>query len=401
VVQKGSGTGIRRVAFPLVGGQVGTGCYNYLLNLTRVIDVYASDRLTPVIFVGDDVPEVEVAPFRDIAATEVVRIRNLSALQSRSRLARAILLGSDAPAVAAFQESSVDAVFEQAMFFGWRLPIPVISWIPDFQHRHLRELFSAKAYWKRELGFRAQTAFNRLIMLSSEDARRDCERFYPATVGRTAVVRFAVLVDPASLTLDPASVTHQYGLPGDFFYLPNQFWKHKNHGVVIEAVRLLKQQGRDVVVAATGVAGDSRHPGYYEKLKSLVVTQGLEYNFRFLGLVPRQHVIALMRACTALINPSLFEGWSTPVEEAKTLGVPLLLSDLRVHREQLGDSAQFFDPVSPSQLAALMQTQSKASVPTRAAIERAAIDGSGSRLREFSLGFCETVQRAIGRSKES
>lgn len=401
MVQKGSGRGVRRVAFTLVGGQVGTGSYNYLLNLTRVIDACASDRLTPVIFVGDDVPEVEVAPFRDIAAAEVVRIRNGSSLQSRCRLARAILLGSDAPAVAAFQESSVDAVFEQAMFFGWRLPIPAISWIPDFQHRHLRELFSAKGYWQRELGFRAQTSFNRLIMLSSEDARRDCERFYPSTVGRTAVVRFAVLVDPASLTPDPARIAQQYGLPDDFFYLPNQFWKHKNHGVVIEAVRLLRQQGCDVVVAATGVAGDSRHPSYYEKLKSLVVTQGLEYDFRFLGLIPRQHVIALMRACTALINPSLFEGWSTPVEEAKTLGVPLLLSDLRVHREQMRDSAQFFDPMSPSQLAALMQKQPKTSLATRAAIERTAIDGSGSRLREFALEFWETVQRAVGRSAAS
>jgi glycosyltransferase involved in cell wall biosynthesis len=41
-----------------------------------------------------------------------------------------------------------------------------------------------------------------------------------------------------------------------------------------------------------------------------------------------------MRASTALINPSLFEGWSTTVEEAKSTGTPMILSDLGVHREQ-------------------------------------------------------------------
>lgn len=33
------------------------------------------------------------------------------------------------------------------------------------------------------------------------------------------------------------------------------------------------------------------------------------------------------------VNPSFYEGWSTTVEEAKSIGVPLLLSDIPVHRE--------------------------------------------------------------------
>jgi len=42
-------------------------------------------------------------------------------------------------------------------------------------------------------------------------------------------------------------------------------------------------------------------------------------------------------------NPTLFEGWSTAVEEAMTVGVPLLSSDLRAHREQAPENALFFD----------------------------------------------------------
>src|SRR3546814_3488596 len=68
----------------------------------------------------------------------------------------------------------------------------------------------------------------------------------------------------------------------------------------------------------------------------------LEANFQFLGNVPYAEILALNRGATALINPSMFEGWSTTVEESKALGTPLLLSDLGVHFEQAGDNAHYF-----------------------------------------------------------
>jgi glycosyltransferase involved in cell wall biosynthesis len=66
-----------------------------------------------------------------------------------------------------------------------------------------------------------------------------------------------------------------------------------------------------------------------------------------LGLIPHEYIPALIRSCAALINPSTFEGWSTTVEEAKSMGTPMILSSLRVHREQSED-ALFFDAASPN-----------------------------------------------------
>jgi glycosyltransferase involved in cell wall biosynthesis len=117
---------------------------------------------------------------------------------------------------------------------------------------------------------------------------------------------------------------------------------------VIEDLHLLKQQGHEVVVAAIGKPDDYRH--HFEMLRSLVVSYGLEDNFRFLGMVSRQHVFALMRTCVALVNSSLFEGWSSTVEEAKSLGVPMLLSNLGVHVEQAGDPLTILRPMRPTSL---------------------------------------------------
>lgn len=71
----------------------------------------------------------------------------------------------------------------------------------------------------------------------------------------------------------------------------------------------------------------------------------------FLGLIPYQDVAALMQGAVAMINPSLFEGWSTTVEEAKSLGKRIILSNIPVHMEQNPERGLFFEPHNPEALA--------------------------------------------------
>jgi glycosyltransferase involved in cell wall biosynthesis len=342
-----------RVAFTLISGAnwVGTGGYNYLVNLAQALSAHAQDRLQMVFFVGTDAVAANVEPFADLSGVEVVRVWTFNDARRSQRLRQALLTGCDRAAAHAFREHRIDVLFECAQFYGWRFPFPGIAWMTDFQHRHLPQLFGFGAYWKRDLGFRAQIFSRRHVMLSSEDSRSDCEVFFPRSIGRTSVVRFAIVPPKLSDGDGDRAIASSYQLPERYFYLPNQFWKHKNHRTVIEALRILRLKGRDTVVAASGRAEDYRHPEHFAALQALVAVYGLTHNFRFLGILPRPHVFALMRASIALINPSLSEGWSTTVEEAKSLGVPMLLSNLRVHKEQAGDCASYFDAKATGQLA--------------------------------------------------
>jgi glycosyltransferase involved in cell wall biosynthesis len=61
--------------------------------------------------------------------------------------------------------------------------------------------------------------------------------------------------------------------------------------------------------------------------------------------------LQLLRKSLAIIQPSLFEGWSTVVEDARALGKSLILSNLPVHLEQNPPHAHYFDPTSPEALA--------------------------------------------------
>lgn len=386
-----------RVAFTLIGGRNWTGGYNYLLNLVRVLSDYASDRVQPVLFFGNDADEPDVAPFKAVSGVPVLRDAVFDQARKGERLKQALLTGCDQVAAKAFIAQGVDVVFEPAQFYGWRFPLPALAWIPDFQHRHLKHLFDFKAYWKREIGFRAQILSGRNVMLSSDDARRDCERFYPGTRGRTHVVRFAV---PALHSVDMVAarvVADAYGLPEKFFFLPNQFWKHKNHECVIQALLLLKARGSEVVVAASGKQADPRDTGHFPRLEHLIQSNHLERNFRLLGLIPHAHIPALMRTCAALINPSTFEGWSTTVEEAKAMGTPMILSSLRVHREQ-SEGALFFDPASPEKLADILGDFSPAGPEERLAMGNAAIRQASASTNLFARQFADLLERTARRT---
>lgn len=380
-----------RLGVPLVGGRQWMGGYNYILNLFRVLRQFGSGCVEPVLFVNHDLPELDLEPFTALGY-ETVRSRAFDPRPLTQSLLPTLLLGKNPHIDRTLQERHIDAVFENANYYGWRMALPAIAWIPDFQHRHLPHMFGRSAYWKRELGLRLQVASGRTIMVSSEDARRSCELFFPSSVGRIHAVPFTVLVDEAALAIDPVRVRLDHGLPPNYVYLPNQYWKHKNHRLVIEALALLR--GSDVVVASTGHGSDPRHPRLYEELQALVKEKGLERQFRFLGMVPYSEVIALMRGATAMLNPSLFEGWSTTVEEARALGTPLLLSDLTVHREQMGNGAEYFPPDSPGALASLLQKYSSRGASSGTMDQRGPAASHRDRLQCFAQAFESIAEHA-------
>lgn len=67
---------------------------------------------------------------------------------------------------------------------------------------------------------------------------------------------------------------------------------------------------------------------------------------RFLGLVPSVHDPQLALHSVVVVKPSSFEVWSANVEEARSLSVPLVLSEIGVNHEQADGQARFFDPRS-------------------------------------------------------
>lgn len=380
-----------RIAFTLIGGKKWTGGYNYLRNLLSTVERHQPGRITPVLMVGHDIEPAELAPFRQLAC-EVVIDRVFDANRQQALQVRQLILGGHPAVLALLRNHRIDLAFESAFFFGWRMRLPAIAWIPDLQHRYLPHLFGRAAWLKRELGFRIQIGSGRAVMVSSEDTRRVCADLYPGCDGAVHAVRFAVQAPP-SIPHDAArAVADRYQLPDQYVLMPNQFWAHKNHRLVIHALAKLRDQGRAVVICATGSQSDPRNPTFAPALLKEVHDLGLTELFRTPGLIPYDDLGPLMQASTALLNPSLFEGWSTTVEEARAAGVPMVLSDLAVHREQAGDQATYFDRTSADSLAEALAAVRPLPLNERHARQAQARIDSERRVERFAVDFVRLVE---------
>ncbi len=276
--------------------------------------------------------------------------------------------------------------------------VPLLAWIPDFQHRHLPQLFSQKIVDWRTNRYAWLAEIAQGILLSSEDARRDFNRFHPGYDAKAHVLHF-VAIPPLPADLPALErVLEKHGIAEPYFHIPNQIWAHKNHGIVLEALGLLRRRGRPCpLVVSTGQTDDYRHPDYFQRLIRQVQEAGMEERYRFLGLVDYSEACALMRGAVALVNPSLFEGWSTTVEEAKSLGKRMILSSLAVHREQAHDRSSFFDPQDAESLARRMEEALATHDPAQ---EAKAMQSAGEalpgRVGEFGKTYEAIVQRVAG-----
>ncbi len=342
-----------RVAFLLLGGEEWLGGYNYLRNLCTALVRYQKD-ITPVIFVGNDIDQQMLKPFLSLKI-EVIRDGIFNKKNKHKILFQSLLFGKTPYIEKLFDSSNINIIFENNVYFGWRTKFPVISWLPDFQHKHLPHMFTRISWMKRELGFRIITASSRMIMLSSNDAKKDCQSFYSVSDERVFVVPFAVeppVIDKEYLD----ECLKKYKIQQAFFYLPNQFWRHKNHSIVLKALQKINKNGKEkILIVSSGSSKDDRKLSYFSEIEALISTNKLQDTFRLLGMIPYKDVIHLMYASCAVINPSFFEGWSTTVEEAKALQKKLIISNIDVHMEQAKENVYFFNPHSYEELSTILE----------------------------------------------
>jgi glycosyltransferase involved in cell wall biosynthesis len=122
-----------------------------------------------------------------------------------------------------------------------------------------------------------------------------------------------------------------YGRP--FLLMVGARYPHKNVHEVIERWSCWSDKYRLVVVSA---ADD-----YRRSLEVMAGRYGVRHRIVFLDYVARDQLITLYRNASALVYPSLWEGFGIPPLEALECGTPVIASDIPVHREVLADSAIF------------------------------------------------------------
>jgi glycosyltransferase involved in cell wall biosynthesis len=250
----------------------------------------------------------------------------------------------------------VDVLFPVQEPITHPLPVPWIGWIPDFQHKRLPGFFAPDDLAGREARFQELITRSPHLVVSSGDALHDLHTFYSLPADRVSVYRFGVTPSLPANTGSVDATLQRLGLPRKFLFFPSQYWRHKNHLLLFQALARLRQRGHhDLSLVLSGRKEDYRCPGHVADLDRFVEQEGLSRQIVHAGFLSRTDQLQVLRAAAAVIQPSLFEGWSLLVEECRAWGKRIYLSDIPVHREQNPPGAVYFDPHNADDLANLLE----------------------------------------------
>ena len=130
---------------------------------------------------------------------------------------------------------------------------------------------------------------------------------------------------------------------------------YRNFETLLRALPLLRERlgKRDVKLFLTCKLRSEENPGSFraEPAAALVQQLGIAGNLVELGAIPYRQLHHVYRACHIYVTPAYTETFAHPLVEAMASGLPVVASDLAVHREVCGEAGLYFSRFAPSELA--------------------------------------------------
>jgi glycosyltransferase involved in cell wall biosynthesis len=207
--------------------------------------------------------------------------------------------------------------------------------------------------WHAKEGFAIRTAAS--IFTVSEASRAALEARFGLGPERVHVVSEAPdeVFSPQPPSAVDAARRH-IGLAPDeaYFVYAGGISPHKNVGTLVHAYAEIVRRRANVprLVLVGDLTGDS-FLSAAGAVRALVTTLGLEALVLLPGYVDDATLAAVYSGATAVVIPSLAEGFGLPAVEGAACGAPMVLSDLPAHRETLDGCAIFFPPTDADALA--------------------------------------------------
>ncbi|MBN9484786.1 MAG: group 1 glycosyl transferase [Bacteroidetes bacterium 43-93] len=198
------------------------------------------------------------------------------------------------------------------------------------------------------------------VIAISEQTKQDLIQYYQTPKDKIAVCYqscdpiFEARKDEAAIAATKAA----YGLPGKYFLYVGSVIERKNLLTICKAMAELKNR-LPVPLVVIGNGGK-----YLQQVKEYISKEELTDRVLFLSeqataqrpsFKNATDFPAIYQGATALIYPSIYEGFGIPILEALWSRLPVITSNLSCLPETGGDAAYYIDPMSVSEMATAMQ----------------------------------------------
>lgn len=261
---------------------------------------------------------------------------------------RAFLWRLDPVARAMWKEKCDLWFFPAQDHWSYLTPVQAVTTIHDLMHRYeprFPEVSRWGRYFLREYRFGNICRFATAVLVDSEVGRKQVVDSYGLNPDRL----FPLPYLPPRYIYDrttPPDFDRLYKLPTRFLFYPAQFWPHKNHDRLLQAVAIARGSCEDIFLV---LAGPKRYE--YQRLVERVAKYGLRNHVAFTGYIPDAHMPEFYRRARALVMPTFFGPTNIPPLEAFVLGCPVAVSNVYGMPEQVGDAAMLFQPDNVQEMA--------------------------------------------------
>jgi glycosyltransferase involved in cell wall biosynthesis len=267
-----------------------------------------------------------------------------------------------------------------------------ISTLWDLTHRTSLEFPEVREFGifqNRENHFKNNLVSAYLVLTDSERLADLASFFYGIERRRFLAMPFSPSLSIISNQdgLTKQQVLNEYGLNEGYFFYPAQFWPHKNHIRILEAMVLLKSRSIFPQVVFSG-----KDYGGKERLVKFIHENELTNQVHFLGFVPPQSMRGLYEGSLAVVMPTYFGPSNLPPLEAWALNKLLIYSD--GIGDQVCDGGILVDPSSACQLGEAMLIALK-----RDQIDEIICRGE-KRLLEIKASITESEKILLAKLKE-
>ncbi|MES9899031.1 MAG: glycosyltransferase [Sedimenticola sp.] len=220
---------------------------------------------------------------------------------------------------------------------------PMVTLIVDLQHVYYPQFFSEAEITHRRLHWEWPARAAHTVCVSTEfvadsvtkhlDIPRSRIILTPPPINKSIYGKnCADLPDAIPSSLIKA-------LPAKYLFYPSNTWPHKNHLNLLLAISIIKKKHNDIHLVLTGWP-QKAHKSIKRRIKEL----NLDDSITWLGYVQDECMPYIYSHATALVFPSLFEGFGIPLLEAMHSNCPIICSSTTSCPEVAGDAAIYFDP---------------------------------------------------------
>jgi glycosyltransferase involved in cell wall biosynthesis len=235
----------------------------------------------------------------------------------------------------------------------------IIVTVHDVIAEHHPDLIFPNARSKFFWGLKQKAAIRQanIIATVSEYSKQQIIEYFGVAPSRLRIISeaarpaFRVLEKDEAMSL--ALERHDVAPNEKFLLYVGGISPHKNLSTLIsafDAVNKTRSDDRVKLVLVGDYKGDSFFSAY-PALKEQIGRLGLDDQITFTGYVPDEDLAFLYNAASALVFPSLEEGFGLPAVEAMACGTPVAASNCGSLPEVIGSAGRFFDPRDPVDIA--------------------------------------------------